>query len=221
MSAVLSVLADRVSGVVLLATVACLAAAFCPAELPAWVRGVVAGVGAAAVAGVVGLPLVNRIFHSPALSFRHLHQFRRLTAGGVAYLRNVRLVAATTALSLVVQVNCVIVMALVGTGLGLKVHPLYYGVVMPLMSLLTLLPISVNGMGLREWSTVALLAPLGVGSSEAVALAFLVFTVQSAAGLAGLIPYLGGGMPRFDARSAAARGKDEKEEAPEEAEAAA
>ena len=131
------------------------------------------------------------------------------------------LMGATTALSLVVQVNCVIVMALVGTGLGLKVHPLYYGVVMPLMSLLTLLPISVNGMGLREWSTVALLAPLGVGSSEAVALAFLVFTVQSAAGLAGLIPYLGGGMPRFDARSAAARGKDEKEEAPEEAEAAA
>ena len=56
--------------------------------------------------------------------------------------------------------------------------PAYYGVLVPLVSLLTLLPISLNGMGLRELATVVLLAPLGVGAAEAVTLAVLSFAVS-------------------------------------------
>jgi hypothetical protein len=117
----------------------------------------------------------------------------------------------TTALSLVVQVNSVIVMALIGAGLHLPVPPLYYGILMPLVTLLTLLPISVNGMGLREACTVLLLAPLHVGEAEAVTLAFLLFAAQSAAALFGLIPYLAAGLQRFDARAAARENKEDED----------
>jgi hypothetical protein len=65
------------------------------------------------------------------------------------------------------------------------------------VSILTLLPISVNGMGLRETGTVLLLAPLNVSSASAVALSLLLFAVYAAASLLGGVVYLLGRSPRF------------------------
>jgi glycosyltransferase 2 family protein len=110
--------------------------------------------------------------------------------------------AWVTALSLVVQAANVAVVWLVGEALGLPVPPLFYGVMVPLVTLLTLLPVSVNGMGLREVGTVALLAPLGIDAASAVTLSLLVFAVMSAASLSGLGFYLFGHFPRFQAPGA-------------------
>ncbi len=203
MPAFLSVLADRVSGVVVLAAVACVAAMLCRSILPQWIALAVVTVGAGACTGVVGLPILDAVLRLPRLATPRLERLRRLTNSGMLYLRDGTLVAKTTVLSIVVQVNSVIVLGLVGAGLGLPIPPYYYGLLMPLVTLLTLLPVSVNGMGLREASMVLLLAPLGIGDAEAVTLALLLFAVQTAAGLVGLIPYLAGGLPRFDAREAA------------------
>jgi uncharacterized membrane protein YbhN (UPF0104 family) len=211
MPAFISVLADRVSGVVVLSLVACTAALMCPIQLPSAIARTVAAVGVAAAAGVVGLPILERVLHRPLFASQRLDHLRRLVVGGMTYYRNGRLIAGTTALSLVVQVNSVIVMALIGAGLSLPVPPLYYGVLMPLMTLLTLLPVSVNGMGLREVSTALLLAPLGVGEAEAVTLAFLLFAAQTVAALTGLIPYLVGGLQHFDAGAAAKESEEDEE----------
>jgi uncharacterized membrane protein YbhN (UPF0104 family) len=211
MPAVLSVLADRVSGVVVLAAVACVAAALFPYPLPGWVKGIVATVGAAAFAGIVGLPLLDRVLRSPRFASPRLERLHGATAGGMTYFRDGRLMAGTTALSIVVQVNSVIIMALIGAALHLPVHPLYYGILMPLVTLLTLLPVSVNGIGLREASTVALLVPLEVAPAEAVTLAFLLFAAQTAAALVGLIPYLAGGVQRFDAGAAEKESQEDEE----------
>lgn len=216
MPAFLSVLADRVSGVVVLAAVACAAALFSGTELPGWIALAVFLVGAGAFAGVVGLPVLDRMLHLPHFATARLERLRRISRGGMVYYRDVTLMAKTTALSLVVQVNSVMVMGLIGAGLGLPVPPLYYGLLMPLVTLLTLLPVSVNGMGLREASTVFLLAPLGVGPGEAVTLALLLFAAQTSAGLVGLVPYLAGGLQRFDAREAAAESKHSDSEDEEE-----
>jgi len=72
------------------------------------------------------------------------------------------------------------------------VPPLYYGVLLPLVSILTLLPISLNGMGLRETSTVFLLAPLHIHSASAVSFSLLLFAVYAAASLIGGLIYLFG-----------------------------
>jgi uncharacterized membrane protein YbhN (UPF0104 family) len=218
MPAFVSVLADRVSGVVVLAFVACVATALCPIALPPVITYTVIGVGVAAAAGVIGLPILNWLLHQPRFATKRLHHLQRLTAGGVAYYRNRRLIAGTTAISVVVQVNSVIVMALIGLGLGLPVPPLYYGILMPLMTLLTLLPVSVNGVGLREMSTVLILKQLPatpVSEAEAVTLAFLLFVAQSAAALVGIIPYLAGGLQHFDAAAAEKESKEEEEEEPQ------
>ena len=95
-----------------------------------------------------------------------------------------------TLLSLVVQLASMVLAWLIGEGLGLHVPPLYYGVLIPLVSILTLLPISLNGMGLREAGTVLLLAPLHISEASAVTLSLLIFAVYTAASLMGGIFYL-------------------------------
>ena len=197
-AALLSVLADRVNGVLVLVALAAAAAACCAVPLPPWVVAAVAGAAACSVAGVACLPLVPRLQRllpgNPRL--------QRLADGTRLYLRHRRVLAWVTALSVVVQAANVAVVWLVGEGLGLPVPPLFYGVLVPLVTLLTLLPVSVNGMGLREVGTVALLAPVGVDAASAVTLSLSVFAVMSAAGLSGLGFYLFGHFPRFPAQAA-------------------
>jgi uncharacterized membrane protein YbhN (UPF0104 family) len=113
------------------------------------------------------------------------------------YLRDRRSLVMVTMLSLVVQLANVVLVWLIGEGMGLPVPPLYYGVLVPLVSILTLLPISLNGMGLREAGTVVLLSPLGVSSASAVTLSLLIFAVYTASSLSGGVFYLFGRSPRF------------------------
>ena len=107
-------------------------------------------------------------------------------------LRDRRGLVGVTLLSLVVQLANVVLAWLIGEGLGLPVPPLYYGVLVPLVSLLTLLPISLNGMGLREAGTVLLLAPLHISAASAVTLSLLIFAVYTATSLLGGVVYLFG-----------------------------
>jgi len=120
-----------------------------------------------------------------------------LLDGAALYRGDRRRMFVVTVLSLVVQLANVVLAWLIGEGLGLRIPPLYYGVLIPLVSILTLLPISLNGMGLREGGTVLLLAPLGVSSASAVTLSLLIFAVYTAASLTGGVFYLLGRSPRF------------------------
>jgi uncharacterized membrane protein YbhN (UPF0104 family) len=101
-----------------------------------------------------------------------------------------------TVLSIVVQVANVILVWLVGTALGAPVPASYYWVLVPMVSLLTMLPISVNGMGVREGATAVLLAPLGVAQETAVTLALLWFAVTALVSLSGGVVYLSGRFQR-------------------------
>jgi uncharacterized membrane protein YbhN (UPF0104 family) len=187
------VLADRVNGLAVLIGVACVATLCCPMPLPGWIVAFVAAMGAACLLGFAVLPLLpwlrQRLPAHPRLA--------PLLDGADLCLRDRRGLARVTLLSLVVQLANVVLAWLVGEGLGLPVPPLYYGVLIPLVSILTLLPISLNGMGLREAGTVLLLAPLHVSPAAAVTLSLLLFAVYAAASLLGGVVYLFGRSPRF------------------------
>jgi uncharacterized membrane protein YbhN (UPF0104 family) len=192
-AAVLSVLADRANGLAVLMVVACLGLAFYPVALPAWLTATVLGMGAAALAGLALLPALPYL--RPWLPQRPAVQ--QVVDGTVLYLRHGKVLAVVTALSLFVQLASVVLVWLVGRGLGLAVPFPYYCILMSVVAVLTLLPVSVNGMGLREAGTVLLLAPLGVGEAQAVTLSILSFAVQAAASLGGSVVYLFGRFPRF------------------------
>jgi uncharacterized membrane protein YbhN (UPF0104 family) len=174
--------------------VACLAALCCPTPLPGWITWTVAGMGVACAIGLAALPALPWLQKTLPLPARLTH----LLDGATLYLHDRRGLIAVTLLSVVVQLANVILAWLIGEGLGLPIPPLYYGVLVPLVSILTLLPISLNGMGLREGGTVVLLAPLGISAASAVTLSLLIFAVYTTASLSGGVFYLLGRLPRFE-----------------------
>lgn len=194
-AAVASVLLDRATGLGVLIGVAGVAALLAPAGLPARVTAPVGLAVIAACTGLLAWPFISRVGRRVAPRFAPL-------LGGVdGVLRDPVLLATTTGCSVVVQVGSVTQVALVGMGLGIDLPWSYYGCVVPLVSLLTLLPVSLNGMGLREAGYVGLLAPLGVSATQSVALSLLGFAATSLVALAGLPVLLAEGMPRRAAGS--------------------
>ena len=99
-------------------------------------------------------------------------------------------------MSILVQLTGVVSLWCIGMALGLDIPVAYYCILGPMVSLLTLLPISVNGMGVRELGTVAFLAPLEVHEDTAKTLALLWFAVNVAVSLLGGMVYLFGAYPK-------------------------
>jgi uncharacterized protein (TIRG00374 family) len=195
LAAFLSVFAERLNGVLVLVALACVAALCCPIELPVWILACVTGVGVGVCLGLGSLPILQRFSKWNT----RLQQLADVIA---TYRGHHRMLLVVTALSLVVQVLNVVIVWLIGRSLGLPVPALYYGVLVPLITLLAMLPISLNGMGLREAGAVLLLVPLGVDATAAVTLMLLTFAVYTLTSLAGAGCYLFGRFPRFASPSA-------------------
>jgi uncharacterized membrane protein YbhN (UPF0104 family) len=180
--AFLSVFLDRLSGLLVLLGLACLGVLLSPVHLVPWVVWSVWGITAGALIGMVTLPLLAGWFK---LGQRRVEQIR----AALRLLRDPRLFVQTTLLSAVVQSLNVVLVWLVGLAVDAQVPASFYWIMVPMVSLLTMLPISVNGMGVREMSTALLLAPLGVSQDLALSLAVLWFAANAAVSLVGGIVY--------------------------------
>jgi uncharacterized membrane protein YbhN (UPF0104 family) len=183
--AFVSVLLERVNGLLLLIVIACAGLLCCPFALPGWIAVCVWGSAAGALLVLAGLSAARR---SSNLSPRRREQLRVL----VDSLWSPRLWRETFLLSLVAQVTAVLIVWCLAIGIGLDLSFAYVCVLTPMLTLLMLLPISVNGMGVREGGMIVFLAPLGIGAEAAITLAFLLFSVGAAVSLLGGLLYLVG-----------------------------
>ena len=100
------------------------------------------------------------------------------------------MLAGTTVISIVNQVLNAAIVWLIGIALGLQIPLIYYCVAVPMVVLLTLIPLSLNGVGIREGGMILFLQPAGVRSEDAVTLAFLWFLAQTTTSLFGAAVYL-------------------------------
>jgi hypothetical protein len=88
-------------------------------------------------------------------------------------------------LSLLLQGNVVLMHWLIGSALGFPVPFVQYAFVVPVAFVVMLLPISINGIGVREAIFAVLLGAYGIDETRAVAFSLLsygVFLVHAAAG---------------------------------------
>ena len=99
------------------------------------------------------------------------------------------LVAAAAVQSFLFQAVVILVVFLNANALGLSVPVSALAVFVPLISLAGMLPISVNGLGVREALYLLLFGRLGVPADAAVSLALLYFAVTLAASLPGGVVY--------------------------------
>ena len=193
-AALASVFLERLNGLLVLIALACVGVLITPINLPWWIQASVWAIAAGATLGMMVLPFVQNWEILP------VHRRQQLKTM-MALLRVPRVVCLATIMSVLVQVVGVVGLWCIGMSLGLDVPLSYYCILGPMVSLLTLLPLSVNGMGVREAGTVLFLTPLGVDEGAALTLAFLWFAVQATVSLLGGGVYLFGAYPRADTTS--------------------
>jgi uncharacterized protein (TIRG00374 family) len=151
-------------------------------------------VGGMAAAALLGIVFLRPLTHWS----KRFKRLRRLRDYARFYLRSPRLALSTSIISLGVQAANVLSVWLLGLALGLDIPLVYYWIVVPVVCILTLLPLSVAGVGIREGSMVLLLAPLGVDRDQALCLALLWFSVLLVVGMFGGWIYLFGKSSQLD-----------------------
>lgn len=101
-----------------------------------------------------------------------------------------RLLAQISIYSIVLQILFVVVSAFVGKALGLNVSFMDYMTFGPLIGLISAIPVTPGGLGIRESTSVHLWAVLAVAADKAFLLAFLPFVFLIILGLPGGILFL-------------------------------
>jgi uncharacterized membrane protein YbhN (UPF0104 family) len=189
LAAFFSAFMDRLSGLVALLGMAVIALALCPIRLPREIAYAVWITAAGIVVGLMMLPVLARCTGRFA-------RVRRLSQSARLFLHHPRPLLASVGLSLFVQAGNVAIVWMVGRAMRAPVPDAYYWILVPMVTLLTMIPISLNGMGVREGGMVLFLHPFGIEDGTAVSLAFLWFLVATAVSLLGGGVYLFGRFPR-------------------------
>lgn len=189
-----TVVADRVSGLLVLLGIAFASlVVFHEYELPAAIYWGVLAMSAALLGGWRLLPMAL-----PWVLPRE-NRLRRLVEEELApYWNDGALLAEVGTLALVFHLSQIGVLILLTRALALDVPWSYCFVFGPLVNILTAVPVSLNGLGVREGGYVFFLSHVGVGSESAIAFALTWFAVVLACGLVGALVYLGYGPRRRD-----------------------
>jgi uncharacterized protein (TIRG00374 family) len=124
---------------------------------------------------------------APLLRFLRVERPVRAVYEGLhSYRQNGRLMLGVFALTLAVQIVRVLAIWMCGKAVGVDLSPRPYYVMGPLFFLIMLLPITLNGIAVRESFFVSFLGKLGVGADAAFATGFLYFVVVICMSLPGL-----------------------------------
>lgn len=92
--------------------------------------------------------------------------------------------------SFVVQITGIIIIYIISIGLSMKVNPLYFFIFLPIIFTVSMLPVSISGLGVREGGFVLLFALIRVPAHEALGLSLLWFLIFILSGIIGLFEYL-------------------------------
>jgi uncharacterized membrane protein YbhN (UPF0104 family) len=211
-----SILAERFTGGMALATIAVIALIASPSinVIPLWLKlshwvGVDVEISSPSIDIItvwlnIGLIAACVAVWTLVLTFPLLLPFfpwltrwaSKIKLGDFAiYWSHPKRMALVLIISFCFQVLNIMVFALIGMSLNLDVPLGYYFVIVPLVDLVSILPISISGIGVREGSYVGLLYLAGVETSQGLAFGLLGLLVVVAASLLGGIIYVFGNYP--------------------------
>ncbi len=188
--AVASVMADRGVGLLTLFWFAAVAAlCITRVRLPASELRVTLAAGAMSLLAYLAAPLL-------AMGASRIGgRFSRLVAPLIPYLRRPISLAPAIVLSAFLQFSLAVCQYLLGLGLRLEIPLTTFLLIVPITNVIASLPITINGLGLREATYLVLLGMAGVSKDQAVALSILFFAATLAGGLTGMVPFIVTPMP--------------------------
>jgi uncharacterized membrane protein YbhN (UPF0104 family) len=190
--AAISVLMDRAIGMVVLVWIGAAALLLFPDyAVPHTIRTVTFLLALGLLVGVSLAPALKRFLPADG------HQ---LTAKLRLALRSYRLhwhaLLAAGLLSLIVHLIQAWMHTVMGRALGLELPFSFCLIVYPLVGTFSAIPISLNGLGLREGGYIFLLAVIGIGTEQAIAFGLLLFLIVALDSLLGGLLFLLQQIPR-------------------------
>jgi uncharacterized protein (TIRG00374 family) len=152
-------------------------------QLPESVLRVTVGVGAVSVLAYFAGPVIS-------VRFTRIRGLSRVLTPVIPYLSNPMSLVPAIVLSAFLQCSFAVCQYLLALGLALEIPLTTFLLIVPIANVIASVPISINGLGLREASYLVLLGMAGVAKEQAVALSILYFAATLAAGLTGIIPFM-------------------------------
>jgi uncharacterized membrane protein YbhN (UPF0104 family) len=194
-----SILVDRAAGIVGLVLVAWGAYAVWP-SLPGRIwHALLAITVAGALAALVLAGLLAARRSARRLVPRSLARIGADVRGQLlGYAGNRRLVAEVVALSVAAQALVVVETWLLARAIDVRLSLVVAAAASPVVLVLTMLPISIGGFGVRESSFVVLLAAAGVRATDAALISVLTLVCFAIASLPGAAVLLRSGMPSVE-----------------------
>lgn len=186
MNAAMSVLMDRAIGMIVLVWLGAAGLLLFPYyAVPHSARVATFLLSVGLLAGALITPLVRWLLPTDT------HQFIvKLRLAFSAYRRHWRALVAAAIFSLAIHLVQAWMHVVMGRALDLNVPFSFALIVYPLVGTFSAIPISLNGLGLREGGYVVLLAVIGIGTEKAIAFGILLFLVVACDSLIGGILYL-------------------------------
>ncbi len=188
-----SVFADRLLGLASLLIMGAAAILVSPGLLPVPFSTMLVWGGAAMVCVLFCAPILERL-----IGDRLGATVEKVLRILLVFWNHKRVLVLCLGFSVVIQCMCIIICILIGRAMAIDVPVLLYFAAFPLVALLTMLPVSLSGLGIREGGFVYFLGLYGVPSAQAVMLSLSFFAVQVAASLVGGIVYSTGGYKKMD-----------------------
>lgn len=187
---------DRDAGMFAMMLIACLAFLFNPVEIPGIPLSLIVwGVFAAFI-------LANVVLFTPQLHRLLLDLLHRWEFSGVAAKidaisnafqvmgRQWSMLAWSLVISIVNQLLVIAVIWTMAVGLRIAVPLTHFMVLVPVITLISMIPVSLNGMGLREYAFLNLLGSIGVARESCIALGLLSSAALVVSAVPGGIVYL-------------------------------
>jgi glycosyltransferase 2 family protein len=122
------------------------------------------------VSRMIDLNKVSFIASSSRKFFDTIDRFRNYSISAIVFILGI---------SVISQILGVIVYYILALSLGIEISLFAMGWIRCVVVLISMIPISIAGLGIREGSLILLLRPFGVSDEEALALSLLVFVVNA------------------------------------------
>jgi uncharacterized membrane protein YbhN (UPF0104 family) len=184
--AAISVLMDRAIGMIVLVWLGAAGLLLFPDyAVPQTIRSVTFALAGCLLLGALSVPVLRVFLPGDG---HHLIVKLRLALG--SYRRHWSALLIAAALSLAVHLIQAWMHTVMGRALGMDLPFSFSLIVYPLVGTFAAIPITLNGLGLREGGYIFLLAVIGIGSEQGIAFGILLFLIVALDSLIGGLLFL-------------------------------
>ncbi len=192
-----TVLADRLTGILGTSFIALCVALIDPADVPTSIVALVVVITGGILLATLLLTqqqLIDRVMrHVPGWSkLLSKAKVRKIYDALTSY--SIGAIVRSTLVSLPFTITLIASQYALALSLGVVVPVQYFALFIPLTALVQMLPISFNGLGVREGTFQALFSTVDVAGEQAVAISLLYYVLRVITGLIGGLMYLIGNL---------------------------